>query len=108
MGITATYHLGYPQFRDADVAQPEVGAVIANVPAVLTGNPAGSLVAHASFHVAANVHTYRSEIFLPPELDGDTARGSGAAGIALAATWIAVAGSVLYRHRERLFPTKDA
>ena len=33
MGIAATYHLGYPQFRGSDLAQPEIGAVVAWVPA---------------------------------------------------------------------------
>jgi hypothetical protein len=105
MGITAAYHLGYPQFRDADLVQPEIGALVANVPTMLTGNPVGSIVVHSSFHVAANVHTYRSEIYLPPDLDGYAARGSGTSGVALAAVWIVVVGSVLYLERRRLFPT---
>jgi hypothetical protein len=104
LGITATYHLGYPQFRDADLAQPEIGALVANVPTVLTGNPIGSLVVHGSYHVAANVHTYRSEIYLPPDLDGYAERGGGAAGLVIAAVWVVLAGSVIYLERRRLFP----
>jgi hypothetical protein len=105
-GITATYHLGYPQFRDGDLAQPEIGALVANVPTVLTGNPVGALVVHGSYHVAANVHTYRSEIYLPPDLEGYAERGSGTAGLAIAAAWVAAAGSVLYQERRRLFPAR--
>ena len=105
-GITATYHLGYPQFRDGDLGQPEIGALVANVPTMLTGNPIGSLVVHGSYHVAANVHTYRSEIYLPPDLDGHAERGSGAAGLALAAAWVVVAGWVIYLERRRLFPAR--
>lgn len=104
MGITATYHLGYPQFRDADLVQPEIGAVFTTVPAALTGNPLGAIVVHAPYHVAANVHTYRSATFLPPDLAGYAERGGGWAGAALAALWIAFAGSVIYIERHRLFP----
>jgi hypothetical protein len=107
VGITATYHLGYPQFRDGDLAQPEIGALAANVPTVLTGNPIGSLVVHGSYHVAANVHTYRSEIYLPPDLDGYAERGGGAAGLVIAAVWVLIAGSVIYLGRRRLFPARE-
>jgi hypothetical protein len=103
LGITATYHLGYPQFRGTDLAQPEIGAVVAWVPTALTGNPIGAVVVHVSYHVAANVHTYRSPIYLPPDLDGYAERGSGTAGIALAAVWIVAAGAVIYAARRRLF-----
>ena len=103
MGITATYHLGYPQFRGADLVQPEIGAVVAWVPTAVTGNPLGALIVHDSYHVAANVHTYRSEIYLPPDLEGYAERGSGTAGLALAAGWIAVTGALIYATRRRLF-----
>jgi hypothetical protein len=105
MGITATYHLGYPQFRGADLAQPEIGAVVAWVPTALTGNPIGAVVVHDAYHVAANVHTYRSEIYLPPDLDGYAERGSGTAGPALAAMWVLAAGVAIYVERRRLFPS---
>lgn len=104
LGITATYHLGYPQFRGSDLVQPEIGAVVAWVPTALTGNPIGAVVVHDAYHVAANVHTYRSEIYLPPDLDGYAERGSGTAGPALAALWILAAGTAVYLERRRLFP----
>jgi hypothetical protein len=107
MGITATYHLGYPQFRGTDLAQPEIGAVVAWVPTALTGNPIGAVVVHDSYHVAANVHTYRSEIYLPPDLDGYAELGGGTAGLALAGAWIILAGAVIYAERRRLFPSAD-
>jgi hypothetical protein len=103
--VTATYHLGYPQFRGADLTQPEIGAVLAWVPTALTGNPIGAVVVHNAFHVAANVHTYRSEIYLPPDLDGYAERGGGAAGLALAGAWIVIAGTAIYVERRRLFPS---
>jgi hypothetical protein len=105
MGITATYHLGYPQFRGTDLAQPMIGAAIATVPTALTGNPLGAIVVHDAFHVAANVHTYRSATFLPPDLAGYAERGGGTAGLALAALWVVVAGTLVYAERRRLFPT---
>ena len=108
MGITATYHLGYPQFRGTDLAQPMIGAAIATVPAALTGNPLGAIVVHDAFHVAANVHTYRSATFLPPDLAGYAERGGGTAGLALAALWVVVAGTLIYVERRRLFPTQRA
>lgn len=108
MGITATYHLGYPQFRGTDLAQPEIGAAIAWVPTALTGNPIGAVLVHDSYHVAANVHTYRSEVYLPPDLAGYAERGSGTAGPAIAALWILAAGTAIYAGRRRLFPTTRA
>jgi hypothetical protein len=107
MGITATYHLGYPQFRGTDLAQPEIGAAVAWVPTALTGNPIGAVIVHDSYHVAANLHTYRSPIYLPPDLVGYAERGSGAAGLALAALWIVVAGTVIHAERRRLFPRDE-
>jgi hypothetical protein len=104
-GITATYHLGYPQFRDADLGQPDIGALVAWVPTALTGNPIGAVLVHDAYHVAANVHTYRSEIYLPPDLDGYAERGSGTAGPALAAGWVVLAGAVIHLQRRRLFGT---
>jgi hypothetical protein len=103
LAITAAYHLGYAQFRGSDLVKPEVGAVVANVPAVLTGNPVGAIVAHDVFHVTANVHAYRSGVFLPPDLKGYEERGSGSAGWALAGAWIAFAGAVMWWQRRRLF-----
>jgi hypothetical protein len=104
--ITATYHLGYPQFRGADLTQPEIGAVLAWVPTALTGNPIGAVVVHDAFHVAANVHTYRSEIYLPPDLEGYAERGGGATGLAWAGAWIVIAGTAIYVKRRRLFPSE--
>lgn len=69
--ITATYHLGYEQFRDDGVGGPETGNAIISIPAILTANPVGSVVAHASMHVAADVHAYETDLYLPPETTAD-------------------------------------
>jgi hypothetical protein len=71
MVITATYHLGYEQFREDGVAAPETGNVIISLPAVVTTNPLGSVVAHAAMHVAATTHAYETDVFLPPQTDAE-------------------------------------
>jgi hypothetical protein len=103
LGITATYHLGYAQFRGSEVVKPEIGALMADLPAVLTGNPAGAILAHPAFHVTANVHTYRSGTFLPPDLNGYRERGSGTAAPVIAGAWALVAGAAIWTQRRRLF-----
>jgi len=64
--VTATYHWGYPQYREDGLGRPETGNVLISIPAFATANPAGSVVAHVSQHVAAVTHAYESEIFNPP------------------------------------------
>jgi hypothetical protein len=64
--ITATYHLGYPQYRQDGLARPETGNVLISVPTFATANPVGSVVAHVSQHVAAVTHSYESRVFNPP------------------------------------------
>jgi hypothetical protein len=66
MIVTATYHLGYPQYRQDGLSRPETGNVLISVPAFATANPLGSFVAHASQHIAAVTHAYESRIFNPP------------------------------------------
>lgn len=66
IAVTAIYHLGYPQYREDGLGRPETGNILISVPTFATANPAGSLVAHVSQHVAAVTHAYESEIFLPP------------------------------------------
>ena len=63
--VTATYHLGYPQYRQAGVSRPETGNVLISIPTLATANPLGSFVAHVSQHVAAVSHAYESRIFNP-------------------------------------------
>jgi len=69
--ITATYHLGYEQYREDGVAAPELGNSVITVPALLTGNPLGSVIAHASMHVTADAHAYETDVYLPPQTDAD-------------------------------------
>jgi hypothetical protein len=66
MIVTATYHLGYPQYRHDGLSRPETGNVLISIPTFATANPVGSFVAHASQHIAAVTHAYESRIFNPP------------------------------------------
>lgn len=67
--ITATYHLGYPQYREDGIGQPEIGNTIISVPMFATANPIGAVVAHATMHTTAVVHSYETDVFLPPETE---------------------------------------
>jgi hypothetical protein len=64
--VTATYHLGYPQYRQNGIGRPETGNILISIPTFATANPVGSFVAHASQHVAAVAHAYESRTFNPP------------------------------------------
>lgn len=64
--ITATYHLGYSDFRSDKVRKPLTGDLVWSVPTLATLNPIGSPVAHAGLHVAAVTHSYETDVFLPP------------------------------------------
>jgi hypothetical protein len=64
--VTASYHVGYPQYRQDGLSRPETGNILISVPAFATANPVGSFVAHVSQHVAAVTHAYESRIFIPP------------------------------------------
>ena len=66
MTITAVYHLGYSQYRDDGIGAPETGNTIISMPMLLTANPIGSVVDHAAMHVAAVVHSYETDVRLPP------------------------------------------
>jgi len=67
--ITATYHLGYDQYRQDGLTNPEVGNTVLSLPALVSTNPAGSVIAHAAMHVTAVTHAYETEVFLPPQTD---------------------------------------
>ena len=64
--VTATYHWGYPQYRQDGLSRPETGNVLISIPTFATANPVGSVVAHVSQHITAVTHAYESRIFNPP------------------------------------------
>ncbi len=54
--VTATYHLGYPQYREDGIRQPEIGNTIISVPMFATANPIGAVVGAATMHTTALAH----------------------------------------------------
>ncbi len=64
--MTAVYHLGYSDFRSAKVRSPIAGDVAWSMPTLLTLNPIGAPIAHATMHVTAVLHSYNTDLFLPP------------------------------------------
>jgi hypothetical protein len=72
--MTAVYHLGYSQFRSSDLRSPLVGDLIWSVPTLVTLNPIGAPIAHVGLHVSAVVHSYQTDLFLPPEPEATKSR----------------------------------
>lgn len=64
--MTTVYHLGYADFRSAKLAKPVTGDLIWSVPTLITLNPVGAPIAHAGLHVAAVLHAYDTDTYLPP------------------------------------------
>lgn len=64
--ITAVYHLGYSQYREHGVGAPETGNAIISMPMLLSANPIGSVIDHSAMHIAAVIHSYETEVRLPP------------------------------------------
>jgi hypothetical protein len=66
LAMTAVYHAGYSDFRSAKLRSPVAGDVIWSMPTLLTLNPIGAPIAHAAMHVTAVLHSYHTDLFLPP------------------------------------------
>jgi len=66
MLFTAVYHLGYSDFRGEKVRRPLAGDAIWSVPTLVTLSPLGAPIAHAGLHVSAVIHSYDTDVFLPP------------------------------------------
>ena len=64
--MTGAYHAGYSDFRSGKVANPLVGDVVWSMPTLITLNPIGAPIAHAGMHVTAVLHSYHTDLFLPP------------------------------------------
>lgn len=64
--ITGIYHLGFTQYRHDGIGQPETGNVLISMPMLLSANPIGSIADHVAMHISAVVHTYGTEVRLPP------------------------------------------
>ena len=64
--ITTTYHSGYADFRSMKIIQPNIGNTIMSVPTLVSANPLGSPLCHAMLHIAAVIHSPKSEPFGSP------------------------------------------
>ncbi len=64
--MTGAYHAGYSDFRSGKVANPLAGDVVWSMPTLITLNPIGAPIAHAGMHVTAVLHSYHTDLFLPP------------------------------------------
>ncbi len=105
--VSTTYHLGYSTYRGSELSKPLIGTVMADVPAMLTGNPAGAIVAHVAAHTTAVGHQYYggdgTNRSLPPELTSSYQdRPGGTAALGIAAIWIVLLGLVLALNRRRI------
>jgi hypothetical protein len=66
LGFTAVYHLGYSDFRGEKLRKPVTADAIWSAPTHLTASPLGAPIAHVGLHTAAVVHSYDTDLFLPP------------------------------------------
>lgn len=66
VAMTASYHAGYRDFRSEKVRKPLTGDLIWSAPTLATLNPIGAPIAHAGLHVTAVLHSYDTDVFLPP------------------------------------------
>lgn len=104
--VSSSYHLGYAEYRDADLRSPLIGTVMADASAVLTGNPVGAALTHVPAHVAAVVHQYEGgpTQMLPPKVRAGYAnRGDSGVVVVLACLWtLTVVTAVVLLARRRV------
>ena len=66
IAMTAAYHAGYSDFRSGKIANPIAGDVLWSIPTLVTLNPIAAPIAHVGLHVTAVLHSYQTDLFLPP------------------------------------------
>lgn len=66
LAVTTAYHFGYSDFRSKKILQPNIGNTLISVPTLVTANPIGSPITHAIMHIAAVIHSPKTDLFLPP------------------------------------------
>lgn len=67
--VTATlvaHDLGFEQYETGDARPDQAASVASAIPAIVTGNPAGAVVAHVAWHVTTTVHAFETEVLVPP------------------------------------------
>jgi hypothetical protein len=66
LAVTASYHLGFAEFRGPNLVQPLIGNGIVTLAYLLAGNPLAPILAHVIMHGAAVLHGAASTTQLPP------------------------------------------
>jgi hypothetical protein len=66
MVVATAYHIGYVEYRDADMANPVIGNSIFSLGFLLTANPITAVFAHIAMHIASVVHGIDTTVTLPP------------------------------------------
>lgn len=67
--VTATlvaHDSGFEQYETVGARPDQAASVASAIPAIVTGNPAGAVVAHVAWHVTATVHAFETELLIPP------------------------------------------
>jgi hypothetical protein len=64
--VTAVYHAGYVEFRDADLISPVFGNGIMSLGFLITANPLTAIIAHIALHVVSVWHGIDTTVTLPP------------------------------------------
>jgi len=73
--ITGMYHAGYKDLQNVrGISRAEIGNIIISVQVIVSANPAGSVLAHVSMHLAAVTHSYESKDRLPPQVFVDSGK----------------------------------
>jgi hypothetical protein len=96
--VSTSWHLGFPEYRDADLRSPLMGTVMADSSAVITGNPVGAFVTHMPAHVSAVVHQSQGgpTQMLPPKVTADyPSHGDSDLAAGLAGLWLLGAAGAL-------------
>jgi hypothetical protein len=64
--VTAAYHLGYVEFRDADVFSALFGNGVMSLGFLITANPLTAVIAHIALHIVSVWHGIDTTVTLPP------------------------------------------
>ena len=64
--VTATYHLGYPEFQGSALLGPLVGAGVMSVAYLFSRSPFAPVLSHMAMHTAAVLYGLSTAIQLPP------------------------------------------
>lgn len=66
LGVTAAYHLGFPEFRGGALLAPLIGNAVFTLACLASGSALAPLLAHVAMHLAAVAHAWSVSVPLPP------------------------------------------